>query len=241
VSALDPETGKPSETTAKIFITVPFVVIEAPTLSVDSPADGSQFQNGAIPVRGTTTNAKTVSVSANRLGAPGTKPVATPVPSAGASAPAGPSGAPKTVDVGPVTVDVAADGGFETPLDLSAGSWQIFVTATSADGKAVTLTRSVSIQYQGVTLVVQVKGGNAWLKVWVDGKISGVTGAAGNVYGPGKVLTFTAKQTIEVRTGKSSATYFTLNGQDLGHMSKQGNPETWLFAPPAAPVKTNRT
>lgn len=247
VSALDPETGKPSETTAKVFITVPFVVIEAPTLTVDSPADGAQFQNGAIPVKGSTTNGKTVSVSANRVGAPGTAPTVTPVPavrpsaSPGPSASAGPSASPVRADVGPVTVDVAADGSFETPLDLSAGSWQIIVTATSVDGKAVTLTRNVSIQYQGVTLVVEIQGANAWLKVWVDGTISSVTGAAGNVYAPGKVLTFTAKQTVEVRTGKSSATYFTLNGQSLGHMSTQGNPETWLFAPPAAPVKTNRT
>ena len=85
-----------------------------------------------------------------------------------------------------------------------------------------------------------IKGSKAWLKVWVDGKVSPVTGTAGNIYGPGKVLTFTAKDSVEVRTGKSSATYFTLNGKDLGHMSSKGNPETWLFAPPAAPVKTNR-
>ena len=74
----------------------------------------------------------------------------------------------------------------------------------------------------------------------VDGKVSKVTGAAGNVYDPGKVLTFTAKNSVEVRTGKSSATYFTLNGEDLGRMSKQSNPETWLFAPPDPPVKTSR-
>jgi hypothetical protein len=138
-------------------------------------------------------------------------------------------------------VDVAPDGTFDTPLDLSAGSWQIVVTATSAEGKAVTLTRNVSIQYQGVNLVVTIKGSSAWLKVWVDGKISKVTGSAGTTFAPGKVLTFTAKNSVEVRTGKSSATYFTLNGEDLGHMSSKGNPETWLFAPPADPVKTSRT
>jgi hypothetical protein len=46
---------------------------------------------------------------------------------------------------------------------------------------------------------------------------------------------------VEVRTGKSSATYFTLNGEDLGRLSNKGNPETWLFAPPDPPVKTNRS
>ena len=143
--------------------------------------------------------------------------------------------------IGPVTVDVADDGSFETPLDLSAGRWQITVTATSTEGKAVTLTRNVSIKYKGVNLVITVKGARAWLKVWVDGKLSNVTGTAGTVYQPGKVLTFTAKESIEVRTGKSSATYYTLNGTNLGRLSDKGNPETWLFAPPADPVKTNRT
>ena len=114
------------------------------------------------------------------------------------------------------------------------------ITATSAEGKAVTLTRNVSIKYKGVNLVVEIKGSRAWLKVWVDGKLSNVTGAAGRVYDPGKVVTFTAKDSVEVRTGKSSATYFTLNGDNLGHMSKQSNPETWLFAPPDRPVRTAR-
>jgi hypothetical protein len=209
---------------------VPFLVIEAPTLNLTSPAEGSQFANGAIPVKGITTNAKTVSVSAILVA-----PAGAPVP----SAPTSPA-PPAAPTVGPVTVDVAADGTFDTPLDLSAGSWQVVVTATSAEGKAVTLTRNVSIKYHGVNLVVTIKGSKAWLKVWVDGKVSPVTGTAGNIYSPGKVLTFTAKDSVEVRTGKSSATYFTLNGKDLGRMSSKGNPETWLFAPPADPVKTNR-
>ena len=114
------------------------------------------------------------------------------------------------------------------------------VTATSTEGKATTLTRNVSIVYKGVNLVITVKGSTAWLKVWVDDKVSKVTGVGGTVYSPGKVLTFTAKESVEVRTGKSSATYFTLNGEDLGRMSRQSNPETWLFAPPDPPVKTSR-
>ena len=231
ITAVDPDTGKTAETSPRIFITVPFLVVEAPTLNLTSPAEGSQFQNGAIPVKGVTTNAKTVAVAANLVA-----PAGAPVPSAAASpsASAGPT-------VGPVTVDVAADGTFDTPLDLSAGSWRIEVTATSTGGKAVTLTRNVSVQYRGVNLVVTIKGSKAWLKVWVDGKVSDVTGTAGATFGPGKVLTFTAKNSVEVRTGKSNVTYFTLNGKDLGRMSAKGNPETWLFAPPADPVKTNRT
>lgn len=229
ISALDPETGKQSESTAKVFITVPFLVLEAPTLAVDSPADGARFENGAIPVKGTTTNAKRVAVSAVYLG---------PVQGQPASvAPAGGKGA----KVGPRTIDVSESGAFEAPLDLSTGSWQVTVTATSAEGKTTTLTRDVEISYKGVNLVLEIKNSRAWIKVWVDGKVSKITGSAGKVFNPGKVLTFTAKRSIEVRTGKSSATYFTVNGKDLGRMSKDSNPETWLFRPPDAPVKTNRT
>ena len=234
ISALDPETGKEAETPARVFITVPFLVIEAPTLTVDSPAEGAQFENGAIPVKGSTTNAATVTVSAILLADATGAPTATPAPSAPSASPAAPT-------VGPVTVDVDTDGSFDSPLDLSAGQWQIVMTATSAEGKAVTLTRNVSIKYQGVNLVITIRSSRAWLKVWVDGKVSSVTGQAGTIFQPGKVLTFTAKDSIEVRTGKSSSTYFTLNGKDLGRMSTKGNPETWLFAPPADPVKTNRT
>jgi len=243
VTALDPDTGKSAQETPRFYITVPFLVSEAPTLTVESPAEGSQFENGAIPVRGTTSNAKTVSITAIQTesadgtpivsatvppASPGTSPAATPL------LPAGPR-------VGPVTVDVATDGSFESPLDLSTGKWQIVVTATSAEGKAVTLRRNVAIQYKGVNLVVEIKGSTAWIKVWVDGKIWKTTGTAGQVYSPGKVLTITAKDSIEVRSGKSSATYFTLNGASLGHLSSKGNPETWLFAPPDPPAKTTRT
>ena len=57
VNALDPDTGKHSDDTIHLFITVPFLVIEAPTLTVDQPAEGASYENGAIPVAGKATNA----------------------------------------------------------------------------------------------------------------------------------------------------------------------------------------
>jgi hypothetical protein len=228
-----------------VFITVPFLVIEAPTLTLDSPAEGSQFENGAIPVRGSTTNAESVAVKAVMTADEDGNPVATAVPTEAPAASIDPSASPVVVaptgpTVGPVTVEVDEDGSFDTPLDLSEGSWTIVVTATSQEGKATTLMRNVSIVYRGVNLVISVKGSTAWLKVWVDGKVSKVTGVGGTVYSPGKQLTFRAEREIEVRTGKSSATYFTLNGENLGRMSRLSNPETWLFAPPDPPVRTSR-
>jgi cytoskeletal protein RodZ len=226
VSAVDPDTQKKSEESVSLFITVPFLVIEAPTLTVDQPADSATYENGAIPVQGHTTNAASVVVSAVYSGPAETKAGTAPPP-----APKAPA---------PVTVPVAEDGTFTTPFELTAGRWAITVTASSSEGKSTTLTRAVTVAYKGVNLVVSIDGGRAWIKVWVDGKIQPDVGAAGKVYSNGKTLTFNAKESIEVRTGSSGVTKFTLNGTSLGALGRSGTPETWLFAPPAPPEMTQR-
>ena len=226
INALDPDTGKKSEETVHLFITVPFLVIEAPTLSVDQPSDSASFQNGAIPVAGRATNAASVVVSAKYVG-----PSGPPPGPGGATAP--PPAAPTSV-----TLQVAPDGSFSTPFELTAGRWTITVTASSTEGKTASLTRNVTVAYKGVNLAVTVKGGRAWIKVWVDGKLDQGIGAAGQVISSGKTLTFTGAKSIEVRTGSSGVTYFTLNGTSLGALGRSGVPETWLFAPPSAPSLT---
>ena len=227
ITSLDPETGKRSEGTVSVFITVPFLQIEAPTLTVDQPADGASFENGAIPVAGKATNAATVVVSATYVGpsgAPGGSK-ATPVPP-----PAPPS----------VTAKVGDDGTYSTPYELTTGKWTITVTASGSDGKTAALSRNVMVGYKGVNLVVAAKGGRAWVKVWVDGKLDPTVGAAGTVIANGKSLKFTGQRSVEVRTGSSGVTQFTLNGTSLGSLGKSGVPETWLFNPPKAPEKTQR-
>ncbi len=226
INATDPATGKVAEEPVKRLITVPFPQIEAPALTVNQPADGATFENGAIPVQGQSTNAKSVVVRATYVG-----PVE--APAAGASPP--PVTAPAEV-----AIDVAEDGSFTTPFELTAGKWTITVTASSAEGKTNSITRAVTVAYKGVNLVVSVQGGRAWLKVWVDGKIAPAMGSAGKVIANGKTLTFTGKESIEVRTGSSGVTKFTLNGTSLGALGRSGIPETWLFAPPAPPQLTQR-
>ena len=227
VTSLDPETGKRSEGTVSAFITVPFLQIEAPTLTVDQPADGASFENGAIPIAGKATNAATVVVSATYLG-----------PSGG---PGGSKATPAPPPVPPsVTAKVGDDGTYSTPYELTAGKWTITVTASGADGKTAALSRNVMVGYKGVNLVVAAKGGRAWVKVWVDGKLDPTVGAAGTVIANGKTLKFTGQRSVEVRTGSSGVTQFTLNGTSLGSLGRSGVPETWLFAPPKAPEKTQR-
>jgi cytoskeletal protein RodZ len=225
IDATDPETGKHPDQTAQVVITVPFAQIEAPLLTVDQPADGITLENGAIPVQGTATNATSVSVSATYDG-----PVPGSAGSASASAPPAPA---------PVDVPVADDGTFNTPLQLTMGRWSIVVTATGASGKTTSPTHHVTVAFKGVNLVVAIKGSPAWIKVWVDGKLSTLTGA-GKTYQPGKSVAFTGTTSVEVRTGSSGATYFTLNGAALGTLGKRGVPEVWLFQPPDPPKKTQR-
>jgi len=234
IGAVNPETGKAAETPRTVVITVPFLVFQAPTLIVSQPVDGTTYGNGAIAVEGMTTNAKTVTVTTAFLGTAvaGAGPTAAPAPTPGASP--GATGDPGT------TVDVESDGTFTMPpLELTAGRWAITVTATSAEGKTASLTRQITVAYSGVNLVVSIRGGPAWVKVWVDGKLVGPQ--SGTVYQAGRTLTFSGKDSVEVRTGSSGSTKFTLNGVNLGALGKSGVPETWLFAPPAQPVKTQRT
>ena len=230
ITARNPETGKAAETPREVVITVPFLEFQAPTLAITNPVEGTSYGNGAIAVEGTTTNAKTVTVTAAFLGtAGGPAPAASGAP----TATRGPGARPGT------TVEVADDGTFAfPPLDLTAGRWAITVTATSAENKTASLTRTITVAYEGVNLVVTIRGGPAWIKVWVDGKLAGPQ--AGTVYQAGKSLTFSGKTSVEVRTGSSGSTRFTLNGVSLGALGRSGVPETWLFAPPADPVKTQR-
>jgi cytoskeletal protein RodZ len=234
IEATDPETGKRAETPISVFITVQFEQVQAPTLTVEQPAEGATFENGAIPVQGTTTNASQVVVSAEYVGPAGSSPAPAGSPAASPAAPAGPA-------IAPVTIEVAEDGSFSTPFQLTTGRWQLTVTANGEGGKTTALTRGVTVAFKGVNLTVEIKGGSAWIKVWVDGKVDPKVGAAGKTYRNGRTLTFTGNRSVEVRTGSSGVTHFTLNGTSLGALGPSGTPETWLFEPPRQPEKTGRT
>jgi cytoskeletal protein RodZ len=226
IKAVNLETKKESEDVRQVVINVPFIEILAPTLTVTQPVEATTYGNGAISVAGTTTNAKSVTVTTAFLGA--VRASATQDP--GSSPAPGPNS----------TVNVAGDGSFEfPPLELTTGRWAITVTATSEQGQTATQTRNIVVAFRGVNLVVSIRGGPAWIKVWVDGQLEGPL--SGRVYSAGQRLTLTGDESIEVRTGSSGSTHFTLNGDALGSLGPSGVPETWLFAPPDEPVKTQRT
>jgi hypothetical protein len=223
--------------------------IAAPTVNILPPAATTVFENGAVPLQGTATNATSVTITAVYDGPVAGQPApSAPPASAKPPAPSGsptPSGSPgPTVlesTIPPVTVQVASDGTWSTgtaPLQLTTGRWTITAHVAN-EAKSASLSRHVSVAYKGVNLVVRIKGSAAWIKVWVDGKLD-PTIKSGKTLRDGQVLTFSGQQSIEVRTGSSGSTLFTLNGQSLGALGKRGIPETWLFAPPGAPQKTQR-
>jgi cytoskeletal protein RodZ len=227
VTATDPSTGKEAEVPVEIVITVPFAQVAAPTLDLTSPEDGLSVENGAIPVRGTTTDATSVTVTAAYLG---------PAPGEPTEAP---SAAPSPSPVTPATVELAEDGSFATAVELTEGRWAITVAAAGEEGKTATLTREVSVAYQGIRVVVEIKGQRTWLKVWVDGVVSEVTGPAGKVYDAGKTLTFRGTDAIELRTGKMSTTFVTVNGTTFGALGPTANPATFRLEPGVPPRQLN--
>ena len=245
IDATDPDTGKHAEQPVMIVITVPFRELEAPNLTFDQPADNTTVENGAIRVQGTASNATQVSITATyegpAAGAPGSGAGTSP-----SKAPSGPSVPPSGPPAPqPMTLTVTDNGTWDTgdsPLQLTTGRWAITATASNSEGKtSSSQTRHVTVAYKGVNVVVTIKGGSAWIKVWVDGQLDPTIGRAGRTLRDGQVLTFTGQTSIEVRTGSSGATWFTLNGQSLNALGKRGIPETWLFKPGAAPTQTQRS
>ncbi len=224
VTAIDTSTGKGAVAPVQIVITVPFAQVAAPTLVLTSPEEGLSVENGAIPVAGTATDATSVSVSAAYVG---------PAPGQGAVAAATPAAIPSA------NVKMAEDGSFSTAVDLTAGRWTITVAALGDQGKSTTLTRNVTVAYQGLTVVIDIKNQRTWLKVWIDGVVSPQTGAGGKVFTAGKTLTFQGTKLIEIRTGKVSTTYVTVNGTSYGALGTAANPGTFRIEPGKAPKASN--
>jgi hypothetical protein len=114
------------------------------------------------------------------------------------------------------------------------------ITARSAQDQTTTLTRTVTVSFAGISVVVKLEGGKARIKAWVDGKVDSRTGAAGKVLADGKSIAFTGDKTVEIRSSDPSVTYVTSNGKDLGAMAETADPETWLYTPKGKPKQTDR-
>jgi len=195
---------------------------QAPVLSVSSPADGTTFKNGAIPVVGTTTGAS-VSVSATYLGPP------TAVPAGKKAPPPPPAPDPKDFTVG-------SDGAFNDSYELTTGQWRLTLSATGDANRQTSVTRSITVAYTGVNVLIEVKGGRVWLRVRVDGQLAKETPTTGGiVFEDGAKLTLVAKDVVEVRSGVPAHTYVTANGISYGPLTGGSVNSVWAIGPTGGP------
>jgi hypothetical protein len=187
-------------------------------LTLTAPADGAQINSGTVQVSGTT-DAASVTITATYVG-----PAGQAAPSA---PPSGASPAPRTGPTPPNPLQLtASSGAFSGSLALAVGRWAIGATTTAASTLApASHSATIDVSYSGMVLVVEARGGTAWIQVWVDGTLS----QSGRTFHKGDTQTFSAKQTIVVHTGNAGATGYTLNGVDLGIPGAAGAVETWQF------------
>ena len=110
--------------------------------------------------------------------------------------------------------------------------WAITVTASEPEGKTTSLTRNVTVALQGRQSRRHHQG-----RPGLDQGLGRRQARRRRPASPARSSAAArrsrsrARTSIEVRTGSSGVTYFTLNGTALGR-SASGVPETWLFAPP---------
>lgn len=221
IVALDTQTSKRSPE-ARVIVMVPLPSSpQAPVLSLSSPADGTTFTNGAIPIVGTTSGA-TVTVAATYVG-----------PAAGEPSP-GAAASPPVAEAREIKVE--DDGTFSGSYELTTGQWHLTVTSAGEANRQTSLTRTITVAYTGVNVLVELKGGRVWLRVRVDGELSKKTPTTGGViFEDGTELTFTADELVEIRAGVPSRVFVTVNGVSYGALGDGSTPGAWAIGPTGPP------
>ena len=127
---------------------------------------------------------------------------------------------------GPMTLtDISnADGTFSFNVQLNPGSNHIVVEVLDSAGKVGRASRIVrrdttsASTGQPVTVVVSVKGGDAWLQATVDGTIVPGTG---RVFKDGETATYTGRE-VRLRSTNGAATMVSYNGRPAVAMGQAG-------------------
>ena len=137
-------------------------------------------------------------------------------------------GSVDTLLVNSVAVRPDANGRFSLTVSFAAGRQVVRVVARSASGAEVQEQRNFSVAYTRAVVLVEVRGGNAWLLAVVDGAQDARTN---KVYPEGTILTFNGKE-VRIRSGNAGATYLTYNGQAVGVMGTTGEVQERTFTQP---------
>ncbi len=94
----------------------------------------------------------------------------------------------------------AADGTFTFSLQLTPGRWQLAIVGTSAKGVHTTpVTRTITVPYKGLNVVIQLKGGSASVSYSHDG----VTDDSGTVHPDGWSVTVVGSKSVCINTTTS--------------------------------------
>jgi hypothetical protein len=226
--------------TQKIVIEVLIITPPPPSPAVafSSPADLATVKDGNVTVAGTTTLVTTVTVTPIYMGPPtaagATIPPATAAPlptpsappllptaSASAGASAGPTAPPGP---GPTSVNTNADGTFSVLLSLTPGRWQLSIAGSNPSGSvAPAVFRTIVVPYNGINVVVQVKGGDASLYAAHDGVVDANAGVP-----DGWSITIVGTKYVCIQSSKSNLVYITVNGTSYGAVNSLGGRRAYI-------------
>lgn len=258
ITALDPGTNHSSGVVQRQIDVQLATASQAPPpeITVSSPADGASLQDQVVTVTGATMGAMTVTVSPTYVGpapvagaSPSSgktpsptatpRPTRTPTPSAGSSAsPSSTPGPCAGSSPTPATNKVSIDGTFSVVVQLCPGVWQLAIVADNGQGlKAAAQTRTITISYNGLTVLIELKG-DAWLKVWRDGVVDADLNG-GAPHKSGSVITVTANESVWIKTGAAGVTNVTVNGVSYGPLSRTVVVGSWRLSANGPPQPSN--
>jgi hypothetical protein len=133
-----------------------------------------------------------------------------------------------TLLVNGTEVRAETDGRFSTALALAPGAQTVRVVARESSGAEAVEHRAITVAYTRAFVMVQLRGGSAWLQAFVDGAQDNRTN---RVYSDGQLISFIGRE-VRVRTGNGGVTYLTFNGENLGVMGQTGQVAERTFSLP---------
>ena len=233
ITAENLDTSHASATVRMIVIVpTPTATPPAPEVAFATPGDGDAVLTGVVTVTGTSVEVSSVTLTATQLGPPlyAGSSLAPPTPvSTGATLPGatppGPSGTPV---VQQALTKVAADGTFTVTMTLVPGRYLMtLVGATAAGGHTKAVSRALNVQYRGINVLIQIRGGKATVGVYHDGVPD--TQPFGQADGWSLKVVATRYVCVTAPSGASNV-YVTINGTFYGSITSFGGTHVYVDA-----------
>jgi cytoskeletal protein RodZ len=230
--------------TLRMIVLVP-VATPTPTqpeIGFSTPKDGDSIASGSVTVTGISTEVASVTLTPTYVGpplaagasappvvpspspSPSSSPSLAPSPPAGSSASILPSPSP-TPGPAPLTAATAADGTFTFSIQLNPGRWKLSIVGTSPKGSATTaLSRTSTVPFSSVSVLIQIKGGSASVAFYHDG----ITDSTGYNQAAGWSATVVGKKYVCVSTSRPQLVFITVNGLYYGAVSTFGGRSAYI-------------